>query len=75
MFAVGGSRDLAPFKLATLPESGKGRVANDTPRRLFAHFCNKRQDEFRSGARVKTYTPRAITNQCAYTITRPGPRT
>jgi hypothetical protein len=24
---------------------------------------------------VKTYAPRAITNQCAYTITHPGPRT
>src|SRR5580658_6687621 len=27
------------------------------------------------GARLKTYTPRAITGQCAYTITHPDQRT
>jgi hypothetical protein len=53
------------------------QIADNPPGRLFApHFCRTQEPmRTRFGARVKTYTPLAITDQCADTITHRGPRT
>jgi len=51
------------------------RVSQPAPS-LFAPFCHTQEPKrTRFSARVKAYTPLAITYECACTITHPGPRT